>query len=571
MNQQPYTDASVYAENLTKRYSLYTKPLDRLKEVLARKKGGYHREFTALDKINFMVRRGETLGIIGPNGAGKSTLLKIIAGIIDPTEGRYETHGRISAIIELGAGFHPEFTGRENVVMNATLLGFRASDLGNLMNRVERFSELGKYIDMPLKTYSTGMFMRLAFSIAINVSPDILLIDEALAVGDAVFAHRCMARIRELQQQKVTILFVSHDVNAVMQICDHALYIDKGVIVAQGDPKHVVERYHVSVAERLSSDTAPGTHPVEFFQVGAPEISRDISERRFGTLEARIVDIRILDSAGKEQDKFVAGVDVTCAMKVQFATHIKNPVFGIMVKNRFGVEVFGTNTYLRGEKTGEYNAGNVASVQYKSRLNLCPGVYSLSFAVHTIGGHFYDYRVDARLIEIIQPATAIGIANLPLSLSWKKEAETSPVFNDDFFQKVYGNAPSQLIMDQTASEYLVGEWYLPEQSPDGWYRWMGEEASVYLSVASDAQQLFCEFRTFHPVASADGLRITIKINGKVFDEIRIRDNNWNTFEISLPREITGGIVQITFCPSGTFTPEDDDRRLSVQCRQCGIR
>jgi len=563
-------DIAILVENLTKRYSLYNKPLDRLKEVIYFNRRSFHREFTALDHINLLVRRGETWGIIGPNGAGKSTLLKVVAGIIEPTEGRCESYGKIAAIIELGAGFHPEFSGRENVIMNATLLGFRGTALKRILDKVERFSELGKYMDMPLKTYSTGMFMRLAFSVAINVEPEILLIDEALAVGDAVFAHRCISRLRQLQEQGVTILFVSHDVNSVMALCDHAIYLDKGRIIEEGEPKQVIQRYQLSIAERLSRVQAEGAQVVEFFEIGAPETSKEILERRFGTFEVRITDIKILNNKGNEQKKFVSGEEIICKLTLEFAVKIKNPVFGIMIKNRYGVEVFGTNTYLRREVTGEFSAGDIATVEFRTALNLCPGVYTLCFAVHTVGGHFYDYRVDAKVIEIVEPAPAIGIASLPVEIVWQKEHRTTHILDDDFIQKLYDNAPQRLVMDEYSAQFIIGDWYIPEQSPEGWFRWLGEEASVYLTVPENAQRFYCELRTFHPVATSEGLRVALKINGKIFDEFILNDNNWHRFESVLSPEMKKRINQFTLVASETFSPPGDDRRLSVQCRLCGV-
>lgn len=566
----PGNDIAILVENLTKRYSIYNKPLDRLKEVLYFNRRSFHREFTALDCVNLVVRRGETWGIVGPNGAGKSTLLKVIAGIIDPTEGRCESYGKVAAIIELGAGFHPEFSGRENVIMNATLLGFRGAALRRLLDKVERFSELGKYMDMPLKTYSTGMFMRLAFSVAIHVEPEILLIDEALAVGDAVFAHRCISRLRQLQEQGVTILFVSHDVNAVMSLCDHAIYLDKGRIVEEGEPKQVIQRYQLAIAERLSRVQAEGLQGGTFFEIGAPETSQEILERRFGTFEVRITDIKILDKDGNEKKKFLSGEEIICRLTLEFAVKVKNPVFGIMIKNKYGVEVFGTNTYLRRELTGEFSAGEVATVEFRTVLNLCPGVYTLSFAVHTIGGHFYDYRVDAKVIEIMEPAPAIGIASLPVEISWRKEDIVAQVLEDDFIQRLYDNAPQRLVMDEYSAQFIVGEWYIPEQSDKEWFRWMGEEGSVYLSVPENAKRFYCDLRTFHPVASAKGLRVVLKINGKIFDEFVLNDNNWHRFECVLSPEIKGKIAQFTLVAGDTFSPADDERRLSVQCRLCGV-
>lgn len=237
------SDKSIQVENLSKCYHIYDKPRDRLMQMLTRGRKKYFREFWALRDVSFSVGRGETIGIIGRNGSGKSTLLQMICGTVSPSSGSVATSGRVAALLELGAGFNPEFSGRENVLLNAAILGFPAEEMESRMSDVLAFSELGDFLDQPVKTYSSGMFSRLAFSIAIHVDPEILVVDEALSVGDARFVAKCMRRIKDIQDQGTTILFVSHDVGSVRNLCDRAIWIDKGRLVEEGDVFPVTGRY----------------------------------------------------------------------------------------------------------------------------------------------------------------------------------------------------------------------------------------------------------------------------------------------------------------------------------------
>jgi ABC-type polysaccharide/polyol phosphate transport system ATPase subunit len=403
----------VETRGLVKRYRVYPTPLSRLKEVLSLNRRSYHREFTALEGIDLSIAKGRTVGALGRNGAGKSTLLKILAGIISPTEGDLRVEGRVSSIIELGAGFHPEFTGRENARLNAAVLGFNNEQIDAIYDQVVQFSELGNYIDLPVKTYSSGMFTRLAFSIAIHVQPDILLIDEALAVGDAIFSQRCIQEIRRMQEQGVTIFFVSHDTNAVRSLCDEVLLLERGRIIAQGPPRDVVQQYEVMVAERLAQLSVGKV--VEFHDTGAPETGDRMGERRFGDFSARIVSVALENEQGDSRERFLSGEKMRARLRVQFAEEIDNPVFGIMIRNRFGVEAFGANTNLMKLETGNFTPNSEVEVVFEVELNLGHGSYQLSFAVHTPENHVYDYRVDCAVIEVLGAEESIGIAPLPAS------------------------------------------------------------------------------------------------------------------------------------------------------------
>lgn len=413
---------AIVVKDVTKRYRVYPRPIDRLKEVLTFNRRCYHREFTALEGINLTIPKGRVMGIIGPNGAGKSTLLKMMAGIIDPNEGNVAVRGRIASIIELGTGFHGEFSGRDNVYMNAAIMGYRREQVDAFFDEIARFAELGSYMDVPVKTYSSGMFVRLAFSIATHVEPDVFLVDEALAVGDAVFAHRCTKRIREMQERGVTICFVSHDVNAVQGICDEAVLLDRGRLMDRGTPKNVIQRYQTLVAERIARMAEGESDPTMFHDIGAPETSAEIAEQRFGTFEAQIVRTEVCDGEGRAATKLLSGDNATFAIDVEFRKDIEDPIFGIMLRNRYGIEVFGTNSYLRNERTGLFRRGETVRVFFRALLNIGAGSYTVSFAVHTPAGHFYDYRVDNMVIEVLGPIPSVGLAVLPLDI----EVDRSP-------------------------------------------------------------------------------------------------------------------------------------------------
>jgi ABC-type polysaccharide/polyol phosphate transport system ATPase subunit len=413
---------AIVVRNVTKRYRVYPRPIDRLKEVMTLNRRCYHREFTALERVDLAIPKGRAMGIIGPNGAGKSTLLKMMAGIIDPTEGDIAVQGRVASIIELGTGFHGDFSGRDNVYMNAAIMGYRREQVDEFFEEIARFAELGSYMDMPVKTYSSGMFVRLAFSIAIHVDPDVFLVDEALAVGDAIFAHRCLKRIREMKERGVTICFVSHDVNAIQGICDEAILLDRGRLMDRGTPKSVVQRYQTIIAERIARMADAGGETIDFHTIGAAETSLGVGEQRFGTFEAQIIRTDVCDSAGRSTKHLLSGDNVTFAIDVEFHKDIEDPMFGIMLRNRYGVEVFGTNSYLRNERTGKFRPGQTARVFFRTPLNIGVGSYTVSFAVHTPNGHFYDYRVDNMLIEVLGPLPSIGIAALPLQIEVERRS-----------------------------------------------------------------------------------------------------------------------------------------------------
>lgn len=404
---------AIRVEGLTKVFHLHRSAWQRIRAALSTQTiEGDHR-LLALNQVSFSVNEGESLGIVGPNGAGKSTLLKILAGILAPSSGSVEVNGKVASIIELGGGFHPEFTGRQNFFMNGSILGFSQGRLAEIFDDVLEFSGLGEFIDMPIKTYSSGMWARLAFAIAIHMEPRVLLVDEALAVGDAVFAHRCLGRIHRMREAGVSIVLVTHDVNAVKQMCDQAILLDQGSVAAQGETESVLMRYQTMVAERLSAGEATG----QFQHVGAKNIGPGGMSIRYGTFEAVIEGFTIRDAEGQPTLRIKSGTKMSVEVAVAFHRDVDDPIFGIMLRNRFGIEVFGTNTQYLGRHEGPFKAGQRITVKWDLDLFLRDGTYTVSLAVHALSGEYYDYQVEAATIEVMGPVLTVGVANLPMDFT----------------------------------------------------------------------------------------------------------------------------------------------------------
>src|SRR5438067_10554903 len=300
--------------NVSKLYRLYRQPSDRLREMLPGC-GPLHSDFWALRDINFTVEKGETLGLVGPNGCGKSTLLQIVAGILQPTTGRVVTRGRIAALLELGAGFNPEFSGRENVYLNGEIMGLSRAEIAKAMPSIEAFAEIGEFIERPVKEYSSGMYVRLAFSTAIHVDPDILIVDEALAVGDAVFANRCVRKFQELRERQITVLFVSHDLGLVKQLSDRAILLLHGRIEAEGAPKDVINRYIGLVLEKQEPRKKKSDRVAASFRHGD------------GTSE--ILAVQILNARAEETVSVSSGEAVTVRVRSRFHSAQTDPMVGI--------------------------------------------------------------------------------------------------------------------------------------------------------------------------------------------------------------------------------------------------
>ena len=405
---------------VSKQYRTYARPGDRLKETLTRGRLRRHKEFWALHDVSFELTKGDIVGIIGPNGCGKSTLLQIIAGTLEPTQGEVWHEGRISALLELGAGFDPEFTGIENVYMNASLLGFSRRETDALLPQIERFAEIGDFIHQPVKTYSSGMYVRLAFAIAASVEPDILIIDEALAVGDAVFQHRCLRRIKELHERGTTVLFVSHDVAAVRALCSRAILMSHGRIISDGDPSDVLNRYQEIVMERERAFEAESAALAEVAPAEAASFEPLTFTFRHGNRDAEIVLAELSGANDRRAEIVETGAPLTMKIAARFTNDLADPVFGFLIRNRHGISAYGTNTHEQKLVLGAVRRGEIVEVSFAFNCWLGIDNYSISCAIHSSEGEAYDWLDGVRFFRVTSLRVTEGIANLNATASARR-------------------------------------------------------------------------------------------------------------------------------------------------------
>jgi ABC-type polysaccharide/polyol phosphate transport system ATPase subunit len=399
----------VLVQKVSKLYPLYRRPSDRILEQLPFLGRRLHSDFWALRDVSFSVERGETLGIVGPNGSGKSTLLQIVSGILQPTRGRVLAEGRIAALLELGAGFNPEFTGRENVFLNGEILGLGRREIEKVFPRIAAFAAIGEFIDRPVKEYSSGMYVRLAFSTAIHVDPDILIVDEALAVGDAIFANRCIQKFEELKQRKVTVLFVSHDLGLVKRLSDRAILMLGGRVEAEGAPKDVVNRYIGLVHEWQK---APVSSKNDF---AGPEGSF-----RHGDGSSRIASAELLDREGHPAASVESGEPVIVRVRARFEADVERPIAGILIRNRLGIDVFGTNTRIEGLDLGSFQKGETLEVDFRFDCRLTRQEYTLTVATQHWDGASQDWLDDVLEFTVVDARDIAGLTNLRAQVTWRK-------------------------------------------------------------------------------------------------------------------------------------------------------
>jgi ABC-type polysaccharide/polyol phosphate transport system ATPase subunit len=366
--------------------------------------------FTALDGVSFEVPAGTTFGVIGENGSGKSTLLKLLAGITRPTHGSLQVLGRISALIELGAGFHPEISGRENVAINGIMLGLTRKEVEERFDDIVDFAELREFIDAPVKTYSSGMYMRLGFAVAIHVDPDVLLIDEVLAVGDEGFTRKCLDKIGEFRRRGKTILLVTHSLGLVEKMCDNVLWLRHGKVADQGDPKRVVDAYLTYVAGGEDALLASEHGHSADREQSAAAASEPGTERegRWGSRDVEIVRVRLLDAHGRERHVFVSGEAVTLSLEVQTSVVVEDFVFGIGIFTADGVSVYGTNTHIEGF-TPKRLAGSAEVRLALQDLRLVEGTYLLDVAAHRRDGTPYDYHRGLYSFRVKSHVKDVGV------------------------------------------------------------------------------------------------------------------------------------------------------------------
>lgn len=382
-------------EGVSKSYPIYDSPGDRLKELLSFQRLRRHRDFWALRDVSFSVGRGETFCVIGENGSGKSTLLQIVAGILQPSSGRVKVRGRVAALLELGSGFNPEFSGRDNVYLNAAILGLSSAEIDRRFRDIEAFAEIGDFMRQPVKTYSSGMVVRLAFSVAIHVDPEVLLVDEALAVGDIYFRQRCMRRVHELRARGITILFVSHSMGDVKALGDRTMWLEQGRVRELGATDDVVSKYLAAMVEKDAAylelkKKAPRERSEAFV---APEIAETIPnvDNRYGDGRAEVIGIAVLDEFGHPIQLLEPGGRIVVRISVRANDFIDQPIVGFMLRNHLGIDFSGTNTAREGVELPPMIPGDIYTVDFHLQLpELYPAYFSFSPAI--ADGTLHHYR-----------------------------------------------------------------------------------------------------------------------------------------------------------------------------------
>ncbi|MBX3414315.1 MAG: ABC transporter ATP-binding protein [Pirellulales bacterium] len=437
-------------DNISKIYRLYERPIDRLAEAVTLGRRQRHRQIRVLSGVNLSIHAGHTVGIVGRNGAGKSTLLRIVAGTTRPTTGRVSIRGSVAALLELGSGFNPEFTGRENVFLNAGIHGLSHEETKARYQQIAEYSELGEFLERPVKTYSSGMAMRLAFATAIHVERDVLIVDESLSVGDAMFARKCMATIESLKQNGATILFVSHSLETVKALCDQAVLLEQGTVMAQGEPIDVLNEYSRLIdgvagssaplrriaprgantatpqkpRPRVVEEAAPAPPadqvalppslmvPLELMDVGKDEFP-------YGTGEAEIDNVRIVDDEGRQSQTWQSGDAVTLSYDVRFDAPAATPHYGMSLTRLDGVRVYGTNTMYRAIPVVAREAGETVRVEFRLSLRLVAGNYYLTVGCVDIRHEkpvFLHRRRDMLVLRVLPAGHATGIVDLNASV-----------------------------------------------------------------------------------------------------------------------------------------------------------
>ena len=406
---------AISVKGVEKIYKLYDKPSDRVKESLGIVKKTRHKKHYALKNVNMEIFQGECVGIIGTNGSGKSTILKIITGVLSPNSGEVTVNGRISALLELGAGFNMEYNGIENVYLNGMMIGFSEKEIDEKLQDILDFADIGDYVYQPVKTYSSGMFVRLAFAVAINIEPEILIVDEALSVGDVFFQAKCYHKFEEFKEMGKTIVFVSHDLSSISKYCDRVFLLNKGVMMGDGSPKEMIDAYkQVLVGQYVVPDDAEHTsllHDEEIRRKAAGSAGkmtgREISPEQginpelleYGTGKAKIKEYGLTDRNGTRTTAVLKGQEYTIHMKVAFEEDCPAPIFAFTIKNIKGTEITGTNTMVERAFLKPVKAGEVKEIAFTQHMNLQGGEYLLSLGVTGYEGD--DFTVYHRLYDVL--------------------------------------------------------------------------------------------------------------------------------------------------------------------------
>lgn len=418
-------NVAIRLEHITKIYKLYTRNRDRLKDSLGLTKKKCYSEHYALKDVSMTIRQGETVGIIGVNGSGKSTILKIITGVLSATGGEMKINGRISALLELGAGFNMEYTGLENVYLNGTMLGFSEEEIDGRLQDILDFADIGEFIHQPVKTYSSGMFVRLAFAVAINIDPEILIVDEALSVGDVFFQAKCYHKFEEFKKMGKTIMIVSHDLSSIAKYCDRVILLNQGVKLGEGSPKEMIDDFkrvlvgQYELPEQKSeqsllndAEVQEAVHTKAAVQKRAREGNAENTKTlEYGTREAEIEEIYIVDDRGVRTNAILKGMEFGIYMKVRFHQDLPAPIFAFSIKTAKGTEITGTNTMFEKAFLESVSAGSEKLVSFTQKMSLQGGEYLISFGVTGYNGNefqVYHRLYDALDITVISDKNTVG-------------------------------------------------------------------------------------------------------------------------------------------------------------------
>ena len=414
---------AIEIKDVVKVYKLYDRARDRVKESLGLGRKQPHKLHYALNGVSMNIYRGETVGIIGTNGSGKSTILKIITGVLNPTSGHVHVAGRISALLELGAGFNMEYNGIENVYLNGTMMGFTDREIDEKLPEILEFADIGDYVNQPVKTYSSGMFVRLAFAVAINIEPEILIVDEALSVGDVFFQAKCYHKFEEFKKMGKTIVFVSHDLSSISKYCDRVFLLNKGNLLGEGSPKEMIDaykrvlvgQYEVSGAEgqgSLADGAGAENTDGRAAEADGPRITGvNPDAQEYGTKQAEIVDYYVTDERGVRAMAILKGARFTLHMRVRFHDHVPAPIFALSIKNVLGIEITGTNTMIEKAFLESGEPGQVKDITFTQKMTLQGGEYLLSLGVTGYNGdtfEVYHRLYDVMDVTVVSDKDTVG-------------------------------------------------------------------------------------------------------------------------------------------------------------------
>ncbi len=411
-------DVAIEVKDVGKVYKLYDKPSDRIKDALGFGRKKHYTEHHALKGVDMTIQQGECVGIIGTNGSGKSTILKIITGVLTPTSGEVIVNGRISALLELGAGFNMEYNGIENIYLNGTMIGFSKKEIDEKLEEILSFADIGDYVYQPAKTYSSGMFVRLAFAVAINIDPEILIVDEALSVGDVFFQAKCYHKFEEFKKMGKTIVFVSHDLSSISKYCDRVVLLNQGVKLGEGSPKKMIDTYkQVLVGQYVAPESEEGERLLDDEKLRemaakgvdgsklkkesakAPGVAENPDLLEYGSKKALITEYYVTDDKGEKTSAVIKGSRFTIHMRVEMSQRIAAPIFAFTIKNVRGTEITGTNTMVEKAFLESVEAGEVKEISFTQEMNLQGGDYLLSLGVTGYEGD--DFTVYHRLYDVL--------------------------------------------------------------------------------------------------------------------------------------------------------------------------